>query len=153
MTGWRIGYAIAKEEIISQMAKLILYTSTCANSIGQKAAIAALKGPQNCVYEMVKEYRRRRDFVVKRLNEIPGVSCKMPKGAFYVFPNIKEYGLSSFDFVSLLLEKARVSMVPGSSFGEHGEGYVRISYATSLENLHEAMDRLEKALKEIKSTK
>jgi aspartate/methionine/tyrosine aminotransferase len=77
----------------------------------------------------------------------------MPKGAFYVFPNIKEYGLSSFDFVLLLLEKARVSMVPGSSFGEHGEGYVRISYAASLENLHEAMDRLEKALKEIKSAK
>jgi aminotransferase len=150
MTGWRIGYAVAKEEIISQMAKLILYSSTCANSIGQKAAIAALKGPQNCVYEMVEEYRRRRDFVVKRLNEIPGVSCKMPKGAFYVFPNIKKYGLSSFDFVLLLLEKARVSMVPGSSFGEHGEGYVRISYATSLENLHEAMDRLEKALKEYK---
>ena len=153
MTGWRIGYAIAKEEIISQMAKLILYTSTCANSIGQKAAIAALKGPQSCVYEMVEKYRRRRDFVVKRLNEIPSVSCKMPKGAFYVFPNIKRYGLSSFDFVLLLLEKARVSMVPGSSFGEYGEGYVRISYATSLENLQEAMDRLEKALIEYSSTK
>lgn len=148
MTGWRIGYVIAKEEIISQMAKLILYTSTCANSIGQKAAIAALRGPQDCVYEMVREYKRRRDFIVKKLNEIPGISCKMPSGAFYVFPNIKQYGMPSFDFVLHLLEKAKVSMVPGSSFGEHGEGYVRISYATSLKNLEEAMDRLEMALRD-----
>jgi aspartate/methionine/tyrosine aminotransferase len=149
MTGWRVGYVVAREDIISQIAKLILYTSTCVNSITQRAALAALKGPQDCVYEMVKEYKRRRDFVVKRLNEIPGISCKMPKGAFYVFPNIKEFKLSSLDFALLILEKAKISMVPGSSFGKHGEGYVRISYATSLENLQKAMDRLEKALMDI----
>lgn len=146
MTGWRIGYAIAREEIISQMAKLILYTSTCANSIGQKAAIAALRNPQNCVYEMVKEYKRRRDFIVKRLNEIPGISCKVPRGAFYAFPNIKEFGMSSSDFALYLLDNAKVSTVPGSSFGKFGEGYLRISYATTLENLEEAMNRIENFL-------
>jgi aminotransferase len=149
MTGWRIGYVIAREEIISQIAKLILYTTTCANSIGQKAALAALEGPQLCVHEMVKEYKHRRDFLVKRLNEIPGMSCKVPKGAFYVFPNIKAYGLSSLDFSLFLLEKARVSVVPGSSFGKYGEGYVRISYATSLKNLEDAVDRIAKALKDL----
>lgn len=147
MTGWRIGYAIAPAEIVAQMAKLVLYTSTCANSIGQRAAIAALKGPQNCVLETVKEYKRRRDFVVKRLNEIEGISCKLPKGAFYAFPNIKGLGMSSLDCAYYFLEHAKVSTVPGTGFGEYGEGYLRISYATSLENLEKAMNRIEIAVK------
>jgi aminotransferase len=147
MTGWRIGYAIAKEEIINQMGKLVLYTSTCANSIGQRAALAALKGPQECVREMVKEYKRRRDFTVRRLNEIPGLSCRNPRGTFYVFLNIKEYGIRSFDFALYLLNNAKVSTVPGSSFGSYGEGYLRISTANSLENLEEAMNRMERLLK------
>ncbi len=147
MTGWRIGYAIAPAEIITQMAKLVLYTSTCANSMGQRAAIMALTGPQESVAEMVREYKRRRDFVVKRLNEIEGISCKLPKGAFYVFPNIKELDMSSHACADYILEHARVSTVPGSGFGEFGEGYIRISYATSLENLQEAMNRIENILK------
>lgn len=147
MTGWRIGYAIAKEEIITQMGKLVLYTSTCANSIGQRAAISALRGPQRCVMKMVGEYKRRRDFVVKRLNEIQGMSCIMPEGAFYVFPNITKYDMPSFDFAYYLLDHGKVSTVPGSGFGEYGEGYLRMSYATSLENLEKAMNRLEEVVK------
>jgi aminotransferase len=153
MTGWRLGYAIAPAEIITQMAKLVLYTSTCANSIGQRAAIAALKGPQDCVVEMVKEYKRRRDFLVRRLNEIEGVSCKLPKGAFYVFPNIKKLGMPSLECAHYILEHAHVSTVPGSGFGEHGEGYLRISYATSLENLEEATNRMEVAIKNLRGYK
>lgn len=146
MTGWRIGYAVAPAEIIGHMAKLVLYMSTCANSIGQRAAITALKGPQNFLVEMVNEYKRRRDFVVKRLNEIQGISCKLPKGAFYAFPNIKELNISSLECAHYLLERAKVSVVPGSGFGKHGEGYLRISYSTSLQHLEEAMNRIEKAL-------
>jgi len=146
MTGWRVGYAVVREDIAVQMAKLVLYSSTCANSLGQKAALAALKGSQDCVEKMTAEYKRRRDFLVKRLNEIEGISCLMPKGSFYVFPNIKELGMSSFDCTMWLLDKARTSTVPGSGFGPHGEGYLRISYATSLENLEEATRRIENAL-------
>jgi aspartate/methionine/tyrosine aminotransferase len=149
MTGWRTGYAIAREEIIAQMAKLVLYTSTCTNSIAQRASITALKGSQNFVVEMVREYKRRRDFLVKRLNQIKGISCKLPKGAFYIFPNVRELNMSSLDCASYLLEHAKVSVVPGSGFGEHGEGYLRLSYATSIENLEKAMNRIEKALKNI----
>lgn len=147
MTGWRLGYAIAPSEIIAQMSKLVLYTGTCANSMGQKAAVAALKGPQDCVKNMVAEYKSRRDFLVRRLNEIEGFSCQMPKGTFYTFPNIKSLGMSSFACALYLLEHAKVSVVPGSGFGEHGEGYLRISYAASLEDLKKAMDRIEKSLK------
>ncbi|MEM3697211.1 MAG: pyridoxal phosphate-dependent aminotransferase [Candidatus Bathyarchaeia archaeon] len=146
MTGWRVGYVIAREEIISQIAKLILYTNTCANSIAQKAALAALNGPQTCVHDFVKEFKRRRDFVVKRLNEITGITCNVPKGAFYCFPNIKKYEKTSFEFALYLLEKAKVSTVPGSSFGDSGEGYIRVSYSVSLEKLKEAMDRISEAL-------
>ena len=147
MTGWRIGYAIGREDIVAQMAKLVLYTGTCANSIGQRAALAALKGPQDCVAEMVKEYKRRRDFLVKRLNEIRNISCKMPQGAFYAFPNIKRLGMPSFDCSLYLLDRAKVSTVPGAGFGKYGEGYLRISYATSLHNLDEAMSRIEEAVR------
>lgn len=147
MTGWRVGYAIAREDIIEQMSKLVLLTSTCASSVSQKAALAALKGPQDCVKRMVAEYRRRRDFLVKRVNEIEGMSCKMPDGAFYVFPNIKRVGMSSMDCALHILEKARVSTVPGNGFGPQGDAYVRISYSASMENLEEAMNRIESTLR------
>ena len=152
MTGWRIGYAIGSEEIITQMAKLVLYTGTCANSIGQRAALAAIKGPQDRVTEMVKEYKRRRDFLIKRLNEIEGISCKMPQGAFYAFPNVRKFGMSSFDCAMYLLDHAKVSTVPGIGFGKYGEGYLRISYATSLENLVEAAERIEATIKKIRTS-
>lgn len=147
MTGWRLGYAVAPAEIVDQMSKLVLYTATCANSMGQKAAIQALKGKQNFVSEMAEEYKRKRDFVVKRLNEMKGISCKLPKGAFYVFPNIKGLKMSSFECASYFLEESRVSTVPGAGFGEYGEGYLRLSYANSIENLEKGMSRMEQALK------
>lgn len=147
MTGWRLGYAIAPAEIITEMEKLVLYTSTCANSIGQKAAITAIKGPQDCVKEMVKEYKQRRDYIVKRLNDIESISCKLPKGAFYAFPNISRTGMASLDFAFYLLQHAKVSVVPGSAFGNNGEGYVRISFAASFKEIEEAANRIENALK------
>jgi len=96
---------------------------------------------------MLEEYLRRRDFLLQRLRRVPGLSCVVPDGAFYAFPNIKELGLSSFDFSMALLERAKVSTVPGSAFGAQGEGYVRLSYANSIENIAEAMDRVEEAVR------
>jgi aspartate/methionine/tyrosine aminotransferase len=149
MTGWRLGYAVAPPNLISDMAKLNLYANTCANSIAQVAGIAALRGPQDCVSEMAAEYDRRRRFVLGRLREIPGISCGQPKGAFYVLPNVSKLGMHSFDFCMHLLERGKVSTVPGSAFGEQGEGHLRISYATSIENLKEGFDRLEAVAKEL----
>jgi len=150
MTGWRLGYVAARREIIEQMSKLNLYTSTCANSIAQKASITALKGPQDCVSDMVKEYKRRRDYIVKHLNEIDGISCLAPKGAFYVFPNITELNMTSFDCTMFLLTEARVATVPGSAFGSFGEGYIRISYASPLENIERAVERIKRAVKSLR---
>lgn len=149
MTGWRLGYAVAPSNVVSNMAKLNLYANTCANSIAQMAGIAALRGPQDCVKEMAAEYDRRRRFVLGRLKEIPQIDCEQPKGAFYVLPNVSKLGMNSFDFCMHLLERGKVSAVPGSSFGEQGEGHLRISYATSIENLKEGFDRLEAVVKEI----
>jgi aspartate/methionine/tyrosine aminotransferase len=143
MTGWRLGYAVAPANIVAEMAKLNLYANTCANSIAQVAGIAALRGPQDCVREMAEEYARRRRFVLEQLRKIPEISCTEPKGAFYVFPNIRKLGMNSLDCCMHILEKGKVSTVPGSSFGQQGEGYLRISYATSIENLREGFRRLE----------
>ncbi len=155
MTGWRLGYAAGPSEISSQMVKLNILLNTCASSIAQRAGVQALRGSQDCVQEMCKEYSRRRAFVLERIDRIPNMTCVAPRGAFYVFPNITEFGLSSFDFVMTLLEKARVSTIPGNAFGPSGEGYFRISYASSMENLARGMDRIEAAietgLKTIKS--
>jgi len=149
MTGWRLGYAIAPANIITEMAKLNLYANTCANSVTQMAGIAALRGPQDCVREMVNEYGRRRRAVLERLSKIRNVTCGEPRGAFYVLPNISKLGKSSLDFCLHLLEKGKVSTVPGSAFGKQGEGYLRISYATSMENLKEGLDRFEHVVNEL----
>ena len=149
MTGWRLGYAVAPANIVAEMAKLNLYANTCANSIAQVAGIAALRGPQDCVREMAEEYGRRRKFVLERIRKIPQISCTEPKGAFYVFPNIRRLGMNSLDCCMHILEKGKVSTVPGSSFGQQGEGYLRISYATSMANLKEGFDRLETVVDEL----
>jgi len=143
MTGWRLGYAVAPPNIVTEMAKLNLYANTCANSIAQIAGIEALQSPQDCVRNMAEEYDRRRKFVLERLKKIPKISCREPTGAFYVFPDVRKAGMNSFDFCIQLLEKGKVSTVPGSSFGRQGEGYMRISYATSMDNLKEGLDRVE----------
>jgi len=142
MTGWRIGYAFASEEIIEAMVRVQQSTTTCPASFVQKAGVAALKGPQDSIQKMVQEYDRRRKFIVEQLNKIAGLSCNMSKGAFYVFPEIRNLGISSFEFCSKLLEEEGVSTTPGSVFGESGEGYVRMSYATSLKSIDEAIKKI-----------
>jgi len=143
MTGWRVGYAVARREIIDAMSKIQANTCVCAPAASQIAALAALTGPQECVESMLKEYRRRRDLLVDKLNEIEGFSCGTPRGAFYVFPNIMALGVSSHEAFELLAEKARVVTLPGSFFGEFGEGYLRISYANSYANISKALNRIE----------
>jgi len=153
MTGWRIGYAAGPADIIKAMTNLQSQSTSNPTSIAQKAAVAALKGPQNCVEEMRKEFEKRRNYIVNELNNIIGISCKMPQGAFYVFPNVKQILgkkiesveiKSSMDLSIYLLEKAQVALVPGSAFG--AEGYIRISYATSMENLSKGIERIRNSL-------
>jgi aspartate/methionine/tyrosine aminotransferase len=149
MTGWRIGYIAGDSELVSKIRDISEHSVWCPNSIAQRAAIAALKGPQDCVSRMVEEFRRRRDIITAGLNEIEGFSCSSPKGAFYAFPNIKESELSSMEMAQLLLRKAKVAIVPGVAFGSQGEGNVRFSFANSAENIHEALDRIKKTTREV----
>jgi aspartate aminotransferase len=147
MTGWRIGFALAPPEIIGAMMKLQSHSTSNPTSIAQKAAIEAMRGPQESVAEMLGEYRKRRDFVVARLQKIPGVKITMPKGAFYAYPNISvafKSGRvkSAMDFASELLAKSYVAVVPGEAFGT--DEHVRISYATSMTELERGLDRIEK---------
>jgi len=141
MTGWRVGYAAAPAEIIEAMTKIHQYTMLCAPITGQMAAIEALKSGESSVREMVADYDRRRRVMVKGLNAI-GLSCFEPKGAFYTFPSVKVTGLSSQEFAEKLLIEERVAVVPGSAFGESGEGYVRCCYATALDDIREALRRM-----------
>ncbi|RLF16252.1 MAG: pyridoxal phosphate-dependent aminotransferase [Thermoprotei archaeon] len=150
MTGWRIGYAAGPKELIDQMVKLQQFTMVHAPAVSQRAALAALKGPQNFVEEMVKEYDRRRRFIVDKLNSIEGLSCIKPKGAFYAFLNIKGLGLSSEEAAMKLLERAKVVTVPGVAFGPSGEGYLRISYSRPIDQLEEACNRIEVAIKSLR---
>jgi len=143
MTGWRLGYGVMPADLATQIAKLQTNSTSCTASFSQIAAVEALRGDQSGPEQMVAEFRRRRDFIVKRLNEIEGLSCRMPRGAFYVFPNIKKTGMKSKEFEERLLNEAFVACLTGTSFGAYGEGYVRFSYANSLENLKKAMDRVE----------
>jgi len=146
MTGWRLGYAVAHPKIVDAMSKIQQNSTTCATSFVQKAAVEALKGSQECVEEMRREYDKRRKVIVKALNQIDGVSCHMPRGAFYVFPNISEYSRDSFQVAEKLLESKGVCLTPGRIFGSNGEGHLRISYAASLEDIKEGIKRLEEFL-------
>jgi len=150
MPGFRVGYAAGPEELVNAMKKVHIYSSICAPTISQLAALEALRGSQIPVKKMAREYDRRRRLIIKRLNEIPGFSCVEPKGAFYAFPNIREFGMKSLDFSRWLIKKAKVATVPGTEFGRCGEGYVRCSYATSHERIEKAMDRIEKTTKKLK---
>ena len=143
MTGWRIGYAAANEEIINSMNKIHQYTMLCAPIMGQIAAIEALRAGEASTAEMVEEYNRRRLVIVKGLNDI-GLSCFEPRGAFYAFPSIKVTGMTSEEFAARLLAEEKVAVVPGTAFGECGEGYVRCCYATSLANIEEALSKMKR---------
>lgn len=146
MTGWRLGYACAAPELISAMARIQECLASCPPSVSQQAALAALAGDQAPVEAMRSEYDRRRRFLVEGLNRLPGVTCTTPEGAFYVFPSVRALGRPSAAVAEELLEREQVVTVPGSGFGEAGEGYLRLSYATSLEVLAEALRRLERFL-------
>jgi len=143
MTGWRIGYAAANQEIIAAMTKIHQYTMLCAPIMGQVAAIEALRAGEASTAEMVEEYNRRRLVIVKGLNDI-GLSCFEPHGAFYAFPSIKVTGMTSEEFAERLLTEEKVAVVPGTAFGECGEGYVRCCYATSLADIEEALSRMKR---------
>jgi len=150
MTGLRVGYVYGPKELISSVWLVHQYTVACVNSLAQYIALAALRGPQDFVKDMIREFDRRRHLIYKRLNEIASFNCTLPKGAFYVFPNTKGFGKSSEEFAEFLAREAHVTTVPGSAFGNHGEGYIRISYAAAYEQLEEALDRIEKPVKRLK---
>jgi len=151
MTGWRLGYGIMHESIAKVFNPLIVASNSCTNTFIQYAGIEAYRGPQDEVENMKDEFKARRDLLVGGLNSIPHVSCVLPDGAFYAFPNFKWFGKSSDELSSYLLENAYISSLPGSTFGVDLEGYVRFSYATARTNLNEALNRLESVLKKVKS--
>jgi aspartate/methionine/tyrosine aminotransferase len=146
MTGWRLGFGVMPEELAKRVQLLLTHSIGCTADFTQYAGIEALTGPQSQVEEMTGVYQRRRDFLVTGLNELPGVSCQKPQGAFYVFPNVKRLGKTSTELANLLLEQAGVALLPGSSFGKYGEGYLRLSYANSMENIESALHRMQTAL-------
>lgn len=146
MTGFRLGYACGPAELIDAMMKIHQYTMLCASSLSQKAAIEALSRPVSDIGEMVNEYRRRRNYIAGAFEKM-GLECRRPLGAFYAFPSIQKFGMSSKDFAINLLNEERVAVVPGTAFGACGEGFVRCAYATSLENIKEAMVRIERFIK------
>lgn len=147
MTGWRIGYACGPEEIIQRMLFMHQYLVMCVNTTAQDAATVALQVGQEYVQEMVAEYDRRRHYIHQRIKDM-GLPVVMPRGAFYIFPDITQTGLTSMEFAEQFLQQEKVAVVPGSAFGKGGEGYLRICYASSMENITEAMNRMERFLKQ-----
>jgi aspartate aminotransferase len=142
MTGWRLGWSVWPTALVEPMRKLAVNAWSCVNAAAQYAGIAALEGPQDSVRLMVEEFDRRRRLTVDLLNALPGVSCLLPRGAFYAFPNITRTGWWAKDLASALLERAGVALVGGPDFGAYGEGYLRVSYANSAENIRRALDRV-----------
>ena len=146
MTGWRIGYGVMPVALAEKVALLVINSNSCTASFIQKAAVEALRGDQAPVRKMIAEFEKRRRVMVEGLNRIPGFRCRMPHGAFYAFPNITGTGLSSQRLADLLLEEAGVATLAGSDFGTHGEGFIRLSYANSVENIEKALKRIEKCV-------
>ena len=142
MTGWRLGYGVFPRPLVDGVTKLAVNSVSCANAFSQMAMIAALEGPQDGVSAMAEEFLKRRDVVVEGLRSIPGITCPMPEGAFYAFPSIAGTGLSSGEFEARALKEAGVAVLSGSAFGGYGNGYVRLSYANSIENIEKAIERL-----------
>jgi aspartate/methionine/tyrosine aminotransferase len=147
MTGWRIGYGLFPNNLVEPISRLVTNSVSCTASFTQQAAIEAITGPQNDSLRMVSEFQKRRSIVVDLLNNIPGIRCTNPKGAFYAFPNIEGTGMSSTEFANELLQKAGVAVLPGESFGQYGKGFIRISFANSTENLVEAMEKISSFVK------
>ena len=140
MTGWRLGFGVFPPALVEPITRLAINSVSCTSAFSQYAAIAALEGPWQPVDDMVAEFRRRRDIIVAGLNDIPGISCLEPQGAFYVFPNITQTGLTSAELQARLLQDAGVAALGGTAFGPYGEGYLRFSYANSVENIKAALE-------------
>lgn len=149
MTGWRCGYGVMNKELAKYVTQLQVNSTSCTATFTQIACIEALRGPKDDVKKMVAEFKKRRDVIVEGLNKIPGFSCKMPKGAFYVFPNIKATGKTSRELQDYLLNEAGVACLSGTAFGAYGKGYLRFSYANSIENIKEALERIDKAIRKL----
>jgi aspartate/methionine/tyrosine aminotransferase len=149
MTGWRLGYGIMPEELVPHVTRLAVNSVSCAASFSQRAAIAALDGPQDEVQAMAAEFARRRRLITDGLRQIPGIHCPEPEGAFYVFPSIRETGLSSAEFEARAMNEAGVALLSGAAFGAFGEGYVRLSYANSQENIQKALESLDKFVRSL----
>jgi len=143
MTGWRIGYGVMPPDLAGHVTRLMTNSNSCTASFTQQAAIAALTGPQDAVFTMVEALKRRRDMFVEGLNAIPEINCTVPKGAFYLFPNITAFGKSAKEIADFLLYEGGVAALAGTDFGEHGEGYLRFSYANSRKNIAKALERIE----------
>ena len=145
MTGWRLGYGIMPEALAERVELLLTHSIGCTASFTQIAGIEAITGPQEQVEKVVAEYQRRRDVLVAGLNTIPGVHCCLPQGAFYAFPNVSSYGHKSDWWADYLLEKAGVAVLPGTAFGANGEGYLRLCFANSMENIKDALQSMKQA--------
>jgi aspartate/methionine/tyrosine aminotransferase len=148
MTGWRLGFGVFPAELVPHISRLVTNSVSCTASFVQRAGIEALEGPQEKAREYAAEFRRRRQVIVDGLNRIPGISCVMPAGAFYAFPNITGTGLGSKQLADLLLDTYGVAALSGTSFGKYGEGYLRLSYANSVENIEKALERIERCVRE-----
>ena len=146
MTGWRLGYGIAPREIADKITQLTINSNSCTATFTQIAGIEALTGPQTFVRQMVDEFQKRRDVIVEGLNAINGIKCVKPLGSFYVFPNVTELPLSCEELADYLMDEVGVALLPGTAFGKFGDGYLRLSYANSLENIEDALERIETAI-------
>lgn len=149
MTGWRLGYGAMQKDLAQKMTKLMINSASCTCAFTQMAGVEALRGPQNETKKMVEEFRRRREVIVSGLNKIKGITCKKPRGAFYVFPSVKSLGQGSQKVADFILQKAGVAVLSGTAFGAYGEGYLRLSFANSVENLEKAMKKISETLKEL----
>jgi len=149
MTGWRLGFGIMPEKLAACVGLLLTHALGSTAHFTQFAGVEALSGPQDMVDSMLAEYQRRRDVVVAGLNSIPGITCRKPQGAFYAFPNIRGTGMTSDELANMILEKAGVALLPGSSFGKFGEGYLRLSYAASIPDIERGLARIKSAVEQI----
>jgi len=149
MTGWRVGYGIMPTHLAEHITRLMINSNSCTSMFSQYACVQAIKGPQDEVNRMVAEFKKRRDFIVDGLNKLPGIKCLKPKGAFYVFPNIQGTDKSSSFLENYFLNEAGVATLSGTAFGKYGEGYLRLSYANSLQNIEKALNRMHEALKKL----
>ena len=146
MTGWRLGYGVMRRELAAWFSRLAVNSNSCTAAFTQMAGLEALKSDQSESHQMVEEFRRRRDTIVRGLNDIPGIHCLVPRGAFYVFPNISELNVTSRELAGILLYQASVATLAGTAFGKYGEGYLRLSYSASLDTIHRGLHRIRETL-------